>query len=126
MKNVVIAALFAATLVTPLAAQHGAPARPARIYTTSPVTTADAASWRSDLQQLVAELETHHPNPYHKAGRDRFKAAVAQLDERIPRLAAHEIIVEFERLFALVGDGHTNINLAWCRFPSAAHSPRHV
>lgn len=94
-------------------AQHGpAASKPPRQYTTSPVPATDTAGWRRDLQQLVRELEAQHPAPYHKTPRETFAAAVTQLDRRIPQLAAHEIIVELERLVALVGDGHTNINLA--------------
>ena len=112
MKNVIVGALLAACFTAPLMAQHGPVAsRPARVYTTSPIAAADVAGWRSDLQQLVTELQAKHPNPFHKTDRARFMAAATQLDARIPQLAAHEIIVEFERIVALVGDGHTNINL---------------
>ncbi|HEY0303834.1 MAG TPA: tetratricopeptide repeat protein, partial [Longimicrobiales bacterium] len=76
-----------------------------------PIPAADVAGWRHDLQQLVRELERKHPAPYNRTPRDTFTAAVARLEQRIPQLAAHEIIVELQRLVALVGDGHTNINL---------------
>jgi tetratricopeptide (TPR) repeat protein len=113
MENVFLAALIAACFSAPLIAQHGPVAtRPARVYTTAPIPASDVPGWRSDLQQLTTELQAKHPNPFHKTDRARFLAAAAQLDARIPQMAAHEIIIEFERLVALVGDGHTNINLA--------------
>jgi tetratricopeptide (TPR) repeat protein len=105
-------ALLAASGVIPVRAQHGPAAlAPPRLYTTSPVASDAVPQWRADLQQLVAELERNHPDPFHKLGRANFLAAVDRLNTRIPTLAAHEIIVEFERLVALVGDGHTNLNL---------------
>ena len=107
-----IAAALLAANVTHAVAQHGpAPAQPPRTYTTTPVAPAAAAEWRADLKQLVTELERNHPDPFNETPRTVFLDAVAKLDRRIPELAAHEIIVEFERLVALVGDGHTNINM---------------
>ena len=112
MKNAIFAVLIAAGSTSPLVAQHGSePARPPRVYATSPIAAADVANWRSDLRQLVRELEHNHPNPYHKTPREKIASAVAQLDARIPQLAAHEIIVELERIIAMVGDGHSNLNL---------------
>ena len=110
MKFSILALLL---MAAPAFAQHGnADARPPRQYQTTPIPTTEVGGWRADLQQVVRDLERLHPNPYNKTDRATFAAAAARLDQRIPQLAAHEIIVEFERLIALVGDGHTNLNLA--------------
>jgi hypothetical protein len=39
----------------------------------------------------------------------QFETAIKCLQERIPSLARHQIIVELARIVAMVGDGHTNI-----------------
>lgn len=69
-----------------------------------------AAAWRADLAALVDGLERTHPNPFHSVPRERFAAAVADLDRRIPSMARHEIIVEMARIVAMIGDGHTNFS----------------
>jgi tetratricopeptide (TPR) repeat protein len=113
MKLLIALVAMLVALTPCLPAQHGtASTRPPRAYSTSPVSAADAVGWRNDLELLVRELERVHPAPYARTPRHTFMRAVAALDRRIPSLAAHEIIVELEWILALVGDGHTNINLA--------------
>ena len=93
-------------------AQHGPPATgPLPEYSLEPVGEAGAAAWREDLRALVHGLERIHPEPYGKTPEPVFDSAVAALEARIPDLAAHEIVVEFSRLLALVGDGHTTLPL---------------
>ncbi len=50
-----------------------------------------------------------HKNLFHTITRGQFERAVRKLDERIPSLARHQIIVEMARIAAMIGDGHTNI-----------------
>lgn len=69
-----------------------------------------AEQWREDLRFMVTELERRHANPYHSVTRERFAAAVAELDARIPKLQRNEIIVGLMRLAAMVGDGHTRVD----------------
>lgn len=69
----------------------------------------DARAWREDLRFMAREMERTHKNLYHTMSRDQFVSAVAALDERIPALERHEVIVEMARIVAAVGDGHTNI-----------------
>lgn len=58
---------------------------------------------------MVAELERRHKHLYHEVSREKFAAAVADLDARIPSLQRNEIIVGMMRIAAMVGDGHTRI-----------------
>lgn len=104
-------------LPAPAPGQHGGgdPAPPPRAYTTEPVGATDAPAWREDLRVLVSELERLHPDPWHRTPEARFDSAVAALDAEIPSLAAHEIVVGFARLLALVGDGHTSLPLYMAR-----------
>lgn len=88
--------------------------------TAIPSLTAD--QWRQDLGYFVSQITTYHRDPYHLTNKAQFEQAVASLRERIPSMKDYEIIVGFERLAALVGDGHTFIQTAniYHRFPLEA------
>jgi tetratricopeptide (TPR) repeat protein len=73
------------------------------------VSQAEAEKWREDLRYMAREMEARHKNLFHTMTREQFEGAVRRLDERIPVLARHQIIVELARTAALVGDGHTNV-----------------
>lgn len=81
--------------------------------------------WREDLTVLAAGLEREHANLFHSVSRVQFTRDWRALHARIPRLAGHEIVVEFARLVATVGDGHTALrpgNIAdFRRFPLVLH-----
>jgi len=76
---------------------------------TAHLDSAAARAWREDLRFMAAEMDQRHRNLYHTVSRATFDSAVASLDQRIPALARHEIIVELARIAALVQDGHTNV-----------------
>lgn len=67
--------------------------------------------WREDLAYLSERLRQLHPNVYHAVSPDEFEKMVVAIDKRIPELQPHEIIVEFIRLVAAVGDGHSRFNV---------------
>lgn len=100
-----------------LAAQHGEAAGPtsAREYSVTPIPDGEADRWRADLAALVDGLESIHPDPYGSTPREAFDRAVRALNDSIPGLPAHRIIVGFARLLALVGDGHTSLPLYFAR-----------
>jgi tetratricopeptide (TPR) repeat protein len=56
-------------------------------------------------------MERLHANLYHTIAPARFAAAIDSLSERIPALAAHDIVVGMARIVALIGDGHTSLPL---------------
>lgn len=70
---------------------------------------AEAEKWREDLRYMAEEMPKRHNNLFHTMTREQFETAVKRLDERIPQLARHQIIVEMARIVAMVGDGHTSI-----------------
>ena len=70
-----------------------------------------SAAWRDDLRYLARELSSRHVNAFHTVGREAFAAEVARLDAAIPSLNGDEVLVGFMRLVALVGDGHTHLDL---------------
>ncbi len=78
-----------------------------------------AAAWREDLRFLAAELPRRHKNAFHAITREQFARAVADLDRRIPALTAQQIVAGLLRLTAMIGDGHTDLNLprAYGRVP---------
>jgi hypothetical protein len=75
----------------------------------STVGAVEAERWQEDLRYLAEEMPKRHKNLYHTMTRSEFETAIKRLQERIPSLARHEIIVELARIVAMVGDGHTNI-----------------
>lgn len=99
-------ALALCLAVSPPAAAQ-APAAPAA---QSPAAEMTAAQWREDLRFMAAEMERRHANLYHSVSRERFAAAVADLDARIPTLQRNEIIVGMMRIAAMVGDGHSRVD----------------
>src|SRR5207253_8359890 len=76
-------------------------------------------AWRADLRYLAAELPRRHVNAFHTITRERFAEEVAHLDAAIPRLTNDETVVGLMRIVALVGDGHTHLDLP----PSSARYP---
>ncbi|MEO6392571.1 MAG: tetratricopeptide repeat protein [Pyrinomonadaceae bacterium] len=80
--------------------------------TPAPVTDAEAAQWREDLRYLAQEMPKTHKNLFHSMTREQFETAVNQLNEKIPSLARHQIIVGLMRIVAMAGDGdgHTSLD----------------
>jgi hypothetical protein len=74
----------------------------------APAATVDAAA---DVRTLVAELERHHPNPYHSVSRADFHRAADELAARVPALSREQSLVEVMRLVALLGEreGHGGV-----------------
>lgn len=65
--------------------------------------------WREDLRYFATNMEKTHKNLFHSMTREQFAAAIRKLDERLPTLSDHEIIVELMRIVAMIGDGHTAV-----------------
>ncbi len=68
-----------------------------------------AESWHQDLDELGRVLSERHKNPFFRVTRDEFFKAVDGVRKRIPELKDHQIAVEFMKLGALIGDGHTAV-----------------
>lgn len=78
-----------------------------------------AARWREDLRVFAHELTRRHRNAFHHVPQPRFEAAVAELDRRIPTLQDHEVVVGLQSLAAMIGDGHTflEVEARYRRYP---------
>jgi len=69
----------------------------------------EAQKWRDDLKYMSEEMRTYHRNLFHTVTEFQFNEAIKKLDQQIPSLARHQIIIEMARIVAMIGDGHTNI-----------------
>ncbi|MGB9180702.1 MAG: tetratricopeptide repeat protein [Pyrinomonadaceae bacterium] len=74
-----------------------------------PVDKIEAEKWRADLRVLAEEMPKRHQNLFHAMTREQFEMAVKELDEKIPTLAPHQIIVGLGRIVAMAQDGHTGL-----------------
>jgi hypothetical protein len=103
-------ALTLAILLTACAAQNA-------------TTNISADAWRADLRYLANELPRRHINAFHTTSRERFADEVAKLDAAIPRLTNDETVVGLMRTVALIGDGHTHLDLppSFPRYPIELH-----
>jgi hypothetical protein len=87
------------------------PDTPATTAESSPVTTADGlALARADLDNLLAQLELTHPEPFHGIRREDWVAELDALKERLPELSPFEAQVQLQRVVTLLSvngrDGH--------------------
>ena len=107
---VALGALFA--LPGPLAAQH-APDPGAGDGAVQDPWQVTADQWREDLHFLAQAIRSRHPNPFHSVSEESFEAAIGRLEGRIPELTYPQILVEFSRLVAMLGegDGHSRVRL---------------
>lgn len=73
------------------------------------VAKTESEKWREDLLYMADQMPLLHKNLFHTLTREKFDASIKSLYERIPSLSRHQIIVEMQRIVAMIGDGHTNI-----------------
>ena len=77
----------------------------------SPRTPTETAEWREDLHYFAEQAPQVHKNLFHSMTREQFETAVKSLDQRIPTLSRNQTIVELTRIVAMIGDGHTYLEL---------------
>jgi hypothetical protein len=81
----------------------------------SPARQADEARTEAaraeDLAFIRRELPAHHGDPWHHVTRQRFEAEIDALAGRAAQLSAHAFALELARIVALIGDGHTELQL---------------
>ena len=69
------------------------------------------AQWLEDLDRLVAILTREHASPFHRISREEFDREVVRVRASIPNLDGVAVALEFRKLGALIGDGHTSVEL---------------
>lgn len=67
------------------------------------------ARWRADLRHFRRLLRAAHPSPFHSIAAERWEAEADRVGDEIPSLEDREVVAEFLRLAALIGDGHTAV-----------------
>lgn len=67
--------------------------------------------WIEDLRFVREELPRQHGDPWRSVSRERFEAELDALTARVPELADHQVAFELARVVALLGDGHTELQL---------------
>lgn len=82
--------------------------------------TGEVRRWREDLAVLREAMPAHHANLYHSMSPAQFDSGLVAIDRRLPRLARYQVIVELQKLLALVGDGHSSVG-PWRDTSTAYH-----
>lgn len=67
--------------------------------------------WLDDLDRLTEILTQEHGAPFHRTSREQFEREVARVRSALPELDGIAIALEFHKLGALIGDGHTAVAL---------------
>ena len=83
----------------------GADAKP------QPLPAMNAEKWRADIDFLARELPRRHKNAFHKITPEQFAAEIATLRAKAADANDDEMIVGLMRITAMVGDGHTRVQL---------------
>lgn len=63
--------------------------------------------WRTDLDALAQGLTDRHRDPFQHVSQTQFATAVNDVHSRIPELPDSSILVGFDAIAAMMGDGHT-------------------
>jgi len=70
-----------------------------------------SAQWKDDLNYLAIQLPKLHKNAFHTISKEAFQQQAKIFSTKIDSLNDDQIIVELMRLLALIGDGHTHLDL---------------
>lgn len=71
------------------------------------------ANWQEDLQFVVDQIRTTHPNPFHTTSEAEFESRLRSLSQRMPFLTDTQLRFELLRFGGSLGrygrDGHTSL-----------------
>lgn len=70
---------------------------------------ASLSEWRQDIDEIVRDIITYHPDPFTKTGKTVFLRAAEKLKDDLPDLSEEQRMARAMRLVALIGDGHTQL-----------------
>jgi len=70
-----------------------------------------ADKWAEDAQYLVSQMAKIHCDPYNKTSRESFELQAEILKGKLKNMSDNEAICEIAKLTAMVGDGHTALNI---------------
>ncbi len=69
------------------------------------------AKWQEDLEYLASELPHKHKNLFFKMTEKEWAGYIQHLKDQIPAMTNSEVMVGLKRLFAPIGDQHTDIDV---------------
>jgi hypothetical protein len=75
----------------------------------SGASAASVDEWRQDIDKLVADIRSTHPDPFAKIGELQFLRAAEALKAELPALSEEQRMTGAMRLVASIGDGHTRL-----------------
>src|SRR5229473_2006576 len=67
------------------------------------------ANWRHDIEEIVKDIRSLHPDPFTKTGQTIFLREVEALKAAVPGLIEEQRVLWAMRVVALLGDGHTKL-----------------
>ncbi len=70
-----------------------------------------AEQWEADIKYFVNEMSKVHINPYHTTPKNRFEENSAAFTGKLSHMSDYEVITELAKLTAMIGDGHTALNI---------------
>jgi hypothetical protein len=70
---------------------------------------AEVGQWREDLEFLRTQAPAHHANLFHQMAPRQFDSALTSIESRLPSMSRVQVVVELEKLAAMIGDGHSNV-----------------
>ncbi len=65
--------------------------------------------WEQDLNHLLTSIQKRHPTKTTVDNSDQFKQAVVELKQKLHSLSTNQKIIEFNRIIALLNDGHSSL-----------------
>lgn len=66
-------------------------------------------AWAADLDYLKLLIEDTHVAPFAQVSKEEWERVISSTRANIPTLEDYEIVCEFQRIAALVNDGHTAV-----------------
>lgn len=76
----------------------------------TPAFAASVDDWRHDIDEIVHDFETVHPNAFTNISHSDLLAQAAALKQALPSLSEEQRMVRTMQLVALIGDGHTQLS----------------
>ena len=84
-------------------------ARAAYPQVSSSLDSSGVRRWREDIAFLAREMPSQHANLFHAMRREQLDSALASIGNRLPSLTRAQVVVELQRLAAIIGDGHSSV-----------------
>ncbi|HVT41048.1 MAG TPA: hypothetical protein VHE78_18575, partial [Gemmatimonadaceae bacterium] len=95
LQLVTVCAVLSSSLCKPIGAQAAQPP--------------SVADWGHDVDAIVRDIRTTHPDPFTITGRVTFLRAAQALRQALPSLSEEQRVAAAMRLVASIGDGHTQL-----------------